>query len=166
MSPRDSEKSCGCLLVRDREDRANAGRVNGKINGLVDGQYPYKGPEYPPTILIADDDDDIRESLVDIIHTAGWHAVAARDGEEALSRVQAEEPHAVVIDYRMPGMNGAEVIRALREQKVEIPVVLITAAGDIEELAREAGVRCFLCKPFGIDELIAVLRRALWEGGC
>lgn len=160
MTPRDGDRGCGCLLVRDGE-----GRGPPAVNGRADGQRPSLGPA-EPTILIADDDDDVRESLIDIIHTAGWHAVAARDGEEALSQVRAAAPHAVVIDYRMPGMNGAEVIRALREQKVQVPVILITAAGEIEELAREAGVRCFLCKPFGIDELITILRRALWEGGC
>jgi DNA-binding response OmpR family regulator len=160
MTPRDGDKGCACLIIRDGEERGPP-----PTKGRADGQNPCPGPEHP-TILIADDDDDVRESLIDIIHTAGWHAVAARDGEEALSQVRAAEPHAVVIDYRMPGMNGAEVIRTLREQQVQIPVILITAAGEIEELAREAGVRCYLCKPFGIDELIAILRRALWEGGC
>lgn len=160
MTPHDGERGCGCSIVRGGEERGPP-----PVNGRSDGYSPRRAAAYP-TILIADDDDDVRESLIDIIHTAGWHAVAARDGEEALSQVWAAEPHAVVLDYRMPGMNGAEVIRALREQKVQVPVILITAAGDIEELAREAGVRCFLCKPFGIDELITILRRALWEGGC
>jgi DNA-binding response OmpR family regulator len=160
VTPRDGDRACGCWIVRDGD-----GRAPPPVDGHADGQRPCPPPE-DPTILIADDDDDVRESLVDIIHTAGWHAVAARDGEEALSQVRAAEPHAVVIDYRMPGMSGAEVIRTLREEKVQVPVILITAASEIEELAREAGVRCFLCKPFGTEELIAVLRRALWEGGC
>ena len=163
MTPRDTDKNCGCLIIHDGEGRgASAGA--GSVSGRAQGQGPGGGPEYP-TILVADDDDDVRESLIDIIETAGWHAVAARDGEEALSQVRAAEPHVVVIDYRMPGMSGTEVIRALREQEVQVPVILITAAGELEELAREAGVRSYLCKPFGIDELIAALRRALCEKG-
>lgn len=121
----------------------------------------------PPArkVLVADDDDEFREALVEIISSEGWHVWQARDGEEALQHTLELQPDVLVLDHRMPALTGAEVVKHLRAKGIRVPVVFVTAAHEIAEIASSVGVRCHLRKPFGFDELAEVLKRAA-QGGC
>lgn len=122
----------------------------------------------PPAwkVLVADDDDEFREALVDIIASEGWHVVwQARDGEEALQHTLDLQPDILVLDHRMPVLTGAQVVERLRAKGIQVPVVFVTAAHEISEIASSVGVRCHLRKPFGFDELAEILRRAA-QGRC
>jgi DNA-binding response OmpR family regulator len=112
-------------------------------------------------VLVADDDDDIRELLVEAFgRVPGVRAIGARDGEEAMAMAIANAPDVVVLDQRMPRMTGMEVLAALRARSFAAVVVLVTAA-DAASLAAQHGVELWLRKPFGLDELDALIRRAI-----
>ena len=117
-------------------------------------------------VLLADDDDDIRETLAMALADQGWQTVEARDGNEALSRAASEQFDALILDHRMPGLLGGEVHQKLRERGSSTPVILITAANRIRELATTFGVKDFLGKPFSLDDLYTTLDRvAAPKGG-
>lgn len=114
------------------------------------------------TVLVADDDDDIREAIREVLTDEnGWNVIEAKNGSEALQMALTKRPDALILDQRMPEMTGAEVVVALREAGLPIPVVLISGARDIEGLAGGAGIEHFLCKPFGFDQLTALVNRVM-----
>ena len=119
-------------------------------------------PADRPTVLVADDDEDLRGALTELVsHSLPCRVIAARDGVEALAALRAGGVDVAVIDQRMPGLTGAEVIRAARAEGIATRFVLITAAVNVAQLAGELGLDPWLGKPFGLDALIATLHRAL-----
>lgn len=118
------------------------------------------------TVLIADNDDDFRQTIAEAIREEGnWNALEARDGVEALRLALSAVPQVLILDQRMPGLTGTEVILELRRHRHPGRIILITAAQDAKTLARENAVDCFLGKPFSIDELLALVTRAI-AGEC
>lgn len=116
-------------------------------------------------ILVADDDDDFREIVIEILAMAGWRTLQAATGLAALDMVAREQPDIIMLDQRMPGLCGDEVIRHLRARNHRMPIVLVTAASDVAELARSLDLEFYLQKPVGIAQLESVLRTALARGG-
>lgn len=118
-----------------------------------------------PIILVADDDADILNLVVKRLSKRGWTVLAASDGAEALDRVRAELPDAVVVDWMMPKLTGPEVCNALKRDPAtaSIPVVLVTAraSGGDRTTGLEHGADEYVTKPFDVDDLDAVLRRLL-----
>lgn len=117
------------------------------------------------TILVADDDDEFRRALAEIIALDGWEVFEASDGEEALDRTRSLRPDLLLLDQRMPALTGTEVVQQLRADGNRTPVVFVTAAYEIEELAASIRVPCHLRKPFGLGELTEMLNRAV-QGLC
>jgi CheY-like chemotaxis protein len=117
------------------------------------------------TILVADDDVEFRQAMAEIIALEGWQVWEAADGEEALVCACEQNPDVLVLDHRMPRLTGLEVIQRLREDGNRVPVVLVSAAYEVRDLAMSVGVHCHLRKPFGVDELVTLLKRAL-QGKC
>src|SRR5262252_10747162 len=90
-------------------------------------------------ILIVDDDGMFRESLVQNLSDAGYVTIGFGDGPAALTHLNAgEAPDVILLDWKMPGMTGIEVLRELRKQKIEIPVVFLTVLSD--QIYEEAGL--------------------------
>jgi two-component system response regulator (stage 0 sporulation protein F) len=116
---------------------------------------PSKG--VPRRVLIADDDDDVRDMLATFLGDEGWEVVEAKDGQEALDRLTSEDFHLVMLDQRMPKLTGSEVYLQLAGRGRTAPVILVTAANQIEDLARSLGIRYFLRKPFSLVALLAML---------
>jgi DNA-binding NtrC family response regulator len=116
-------------------------------------------------LLIAEDDADLRDLLVDDLEDAGYQTVAAIDGRAALAHVEREaEPIDLLItDVRMPGVTGDELLEKMRERRPEAPVVVITAFGTVEQAVEmvKAGACQYLTKPFDTDELLRVVAEAL-----
>jgi DNA-binding response OmpR family regulator len=116
-----------------------------------------------PTILLVDDDDAIRAGLASALQRARFTVHEARDGREALRKVEATQPDVIVLDIMMPEMDGREVCRRLRQAGNWTPVIMLTqikATGEkISSL--EEGADDYLNKPFDSYELIARVRALL-----
>src|SRR6267142_3695154 len=89
-------------------------------------------------ILIVDDDGMFRESLVQNLSDAGFSTIGFEDGPSALSHLAQHVPDIILLDWKMPGMTGIEVLRELRRQKIEVPVVFLTVLSD--QIYEEAGL--------------------------
>jgi DNA-binding response OmpR family regulator len=109
-------------------------------------------------LLIIEDDQDIRESLVEFLEDHGYRVDAARDGREALDHLvrARERPCLIVLDLMMPVMDGQQFrAEQLRDPELsQIPVLLISAYGDVEERASDLGRLPFLRKPFDLEQLL------------
>ncbi len=116
-------------------------------------------------VLVCDDEPQILRALRVILRDAGYEAVTAASGEEALDRAAVKPPAAAILDLMLPDIDGVEVTKRLREWS-EMPIIVLSAVGEEEEKVRAlaAGADDYVTKPFGPPELVArlqaVLRRA------
>jgi two-component system nitrogen regulation response regulator NtrX len=116
-----------------------------------------------PRILVADDEQDIRVSLRRILEYEGMETCEAATGPEALQRAAADTPDAVLLDVKMPHVDGLEVLAELRRRDPELPVVVISGHGTIATAveATRLGAFDFMEKPLERDRVLLVLRNAL-----
>ena len=116
-------------------------------------------------ILIVDDDPDIVTMLEDRLQASGYGTMIARDGVEALERIEQETPHLILLDLDMPRLTGLEVLKRLPKIKLteELPVVVMTAHASIDAAveAMKTGAYDFLTKPLDKDHLLLVIGKAL-----
>jgi CheY-like chemotaxis protein len=106
-------------------------------------------------VLLIDDDDDLRSVVSSALETLGYHVVAAADGPSGLDAMRAGAPDVLVLDFAMPGMNGAEVAKQARELYPGLPIVLASGYADTDAIERAIGKNAqLLRKPFRIDELL------------
>ena len=115
------------------------------------------------TILIADDDVDIRDILQDTLTSLGARVITAPNGQECLSRAEADVPDLILLDIEMPIRNGLEVLKELQQRGSETTVIMITAYGTIERAveAMKQGAYDFITKPFDLDYIAMTVERAL-----
>ncbi len=108
-----------------------------------------------PSILIIDDEKNIRTILRQCLELAGYQVTVAINGYEGLEKLTNEEVQLVLLDMMMPGMNGLETLRRIRDLKPKLPVVMITAHGTIENAVEtlKLGAVDYLRKPFTPDEI-------------
>src|SRR3989442_2387173 len=117
----------------------------------------------PATLLIADDDPGLRQSLERTLTREGYRVILASDGNAALERLQAGGVDLVLTDLKMPGLSGIELLRAVKAIASEVDVILLTAFGTVEEAvkAMKEGAYDFLTKPFQRAQLMRLIRQAL-----
>jgi two-component system phosphate regulon sensor histidine kinase PhoR len=117
-------------------------------------------------VLIVDDRVENIEFIVDyVLKPHGYTHAAARDGAEGLRLARKERPDLMLLDMNMPKLNGIEVLEALRSEKIQIPVIMMTFHGS-ETLAVAAfrlGIRDYIVKPFQVEEMLEAIERALTE---
>ena len=119
-----------------------------------------------PTVLVVDDDRSIRTILALHLSDEGYRVLTAGDGWEALEVVEREHPAAILLDMRMPGMDGWEFSRRYRERfDHDAPIIAFSAATDVAAYARQIGAEFYLSKPFDVDRLLEVLARAVVGAG-
>jgi two-component system, response regulator RegA len=112
-----------------------------------------------PSILLVDDDEVLRERLAQAMRARGYEVRTAGNGEEALREIQKDSPEMAVLDLRMPGMSGLELLKELKEQDPATRVLMLTGYGSIAtavEAVRQGAVG-YLPKPADADEIIAAL---------
>lgn len=111
-------------------------------------------------VLVAEDDANIRNGLIEVLEKEGYVTVAAADGREALDLYMRERPDFACLDIMMPGADGYEVCREIRRRDSLLPIIFISAKS--EEIDRvvglELGADDFIMKPFGVREVIARIR--------
>jgi CheY-like chemotaxis protein len=111
-------------------------------------------------VLVVDDDHDLLALMEIVIGEAGYPVRTASDGRVALARVAEEMPALILLDMRMPVMNGWDFARAFREQHGRAaPIVVVTAAENAGARAEEIGAEGWLAKPFDIQDVLDAVRR-------
>ncbi|MGD9692878.1 MAG: sigma-54-dependent transcriptional regulator [Phycisphaerales bacterium] len=115
------------------------------------------------TVLVVDDKEMLRDSVGTTLQRAGHTVLAAQDGAAALDVIHRRRPDAVVTDLKMPGMTGIDLLERVREFDEDLPVVLMTAYGDVDTAVRamKLGAYDYITKPFEGDELVIAVRRAI-----
>ncbi len=113
-------------------------------------------------VLMVDDEEDFVTTLSERMKMREVDSEVALDGEQALQRVEDEIPDVMVLDLKMPGIDGLEVLRRVRKAYPQIPVVILTGHGSEkdEAEARRLGAFDYLQKPVDIEKLVKVLRKA------
>jgi DNA-binding response OmpR family regulator len=123
------------------------------------------GSEGTPTILVADDEEDLRELVSYRLSRSGYEVVEAVDGQEALELATERTPDLMVLDVMMPRLDGYELTRRVRAQDSlrGVPVILLTARSQESDVSRgfDVGADDYLKKPFNPDELVARVRAVL-----
>ncbi|MDQ0189456.1 response regulator [Alicyclobacillus cycloheptanicus] len=109
----------------------------------------------PKKILIVDDQFGIRVLLQEVLQREGYTIFQANNGPTALDIVQKENPDLILLDMKIPGMDGLEILRVIRKLEVETKVIMMTAYGELNLIreAMELGALAHFTKPFDIDEL-------------
>src|SRR5208282_3464189 len=115
------------------------------------------------TIVVADDEKNIREGLAEALSLDGYRALPAADGEEALALVESADADLVITDLRMPKLGGTDVLNHVVNRYPGLPVIVLTGHGTIEDavVAMRAGAFDFLTKPVNLDHLSLLVKRAL-----
>ena len=116
-----------------------------------------------PLVAVVDDDKSLRNATRDLLKSAGFSAATFEDTESFLGSASRAATACLVADMRMPGMTGLELYRELVASGHGIPTVIITAHPEelTQSRAREAGITCYLSKPFEPDDLLECVREAL-----
>jgi len=114
-------------------------------------------------ILIIEDETPMRTALEDVLAAEGYRAISAADGESGLHRAITEKPDLVLLDVMMPKLDGFAVCAELRRISNSVPVLMLTAKGQIDDRVRglDAGADDYLVKPFSTEELLARVRALL-----
>ncbi|UFJ40204.1 response regulator [Brevibacillus humidisoli] len=106
-------------------------------------------------ILVVDDQYGIRILLYEVLGKEGYSTFQAANGKQALEIVQKESPHLVILDMKIPGMDGIEILKHIKTIDKDIKVIMMTAYGELDMIkeATELGALTHFTKPFDIDEL-------------
>jgi CheY-like chemotaxis protein len=120
----------------------------------VDGQF----------ILVVDDEPGIREAVAEILELDGYEVATAANGAEALVSIERQTPALILLDMRMPVLNGWEFAQTLQERGLDLPIVVITAATDARAWAQEVAAVDYLAKPFDLMDLLSAVERILPSG--
>jgi len=112
---------------------------------------------HAPSILIIEDDAALLRGLKDNFEAQHYRVQIARDGREGLATALANPPDLLVLDIMLPKMNGYEICRGIRAKKLEMPIIMLTAKGQEDDIIRglELGADDYVTKPFSIRELLA-----------
>ncbi|WP_297107024.1 ANTAR domain-containing response regulator [Tessaracoccus sp.] len=116
-----------------------------------------------PTVLVAEDEALIRLDLVELLTEEGYHVVGeAGDGEEAVKLARELEPDLVIMDVKMPKMDGISAAEIIAEERIA-PIVMLTAFSqrDLVERARDAGAMAYVVKPFGASDVVPAIEIAM-----
>jgi DNA-binding NtrC family response regulator len=117
--------------------------------------------ESPATILVVDDDESTREMIAIALSEEGYLVEQAEDAAKALRKIAARAPDLVLLDVRMPGMSGRELLPRLRQEHPDLPIVLTSADPRLAREGAHEGAAAVLVKPFDLDDLLDIVAGAL-----
>jgi DNA-binding response OmpR family regulator len=118
-------------------------------------------------ILVIDDDENLRDTIAVMLENEGFAPILAADGRSGFEKALTMDPELLLVDLRLPGMSGVEVCKQLRSDRVQTPIIVLSAIGDEMDkvLLLEIGADDYLVKPFGTRELLARIRAVLRRSG-
>lgn len=132
-------------------------------------QRPKTGDMYAgkPTVLVADDDEDILQLVDWALRDAGYDVMTATDGLQALRSTVADKPDLLVLDLGMPGLEGDQVLRILHARGDAPPIIFLSARASASDRGEglRMGAADYMIKPFDISELVARVQNALRRHG-
>lgn len=108
-------------------------------------------------ILIADDENLLRFTLLQLLEMEGWEVIEAINGEDALQKIIQYKPDIAIVDIRMPKLNGLEVHKQVVTQKLTTQLILSSGGMNVEKLALDNGFKFFLQKPYDVKDLTGML---------
>lgn len=116
----------------------------------------------PGKILVVDDEPHIVKLLESRLTAEGYEVIVASDGKQALDKVRLEHPHLIILDIMLPGMDGYEVCRLIRAEKLyaEIPIIMLTARRETLDIAKgmQLGAVSYIQKPFKSEVLLGIIK--------
>jgi len=118
------------------------------------------------TVLVVDDEVSVQEALQDILEDNGYHVELASNGKEGLQKIVEIRPDVILLDLRMPDMDGIEVLEVINDKGISLPVILITAYGNTTNTikAMKLGAFDYITKPLKLDKLLAAVEKAVDAG--
>jgi CheY-like chemotaxis protein len=108
-------------------------------------------------VLVVDDEPDIRATVAEMLVLEGYDVEQAANGADALAAIERRTPDLILLDMRMPVLDGWGLAEALRRRGMRLPIVVMTAARDAHRWADEIAAQGTLAKPFGFEDLIAAV---------
>ncbi len=175
----------GRVTVGINEQALFMGRLEEKLKGLaaevegvtevvtklgshfsVPSINPWESIDAPPKILLVDDEKEFVETLSERLNTRNLKSSIAYDGEQALEMIEKEIPDVIVLDLQMPGIDGIETLRRVKQSHPEVEVIILTGHGSEREqvAAEDLGVFAYLHKPVNVNELTQVMKEAYAKG--
>jgi CheY-like chemotaxis protein len=133
--------------------------------GSARGGNPGAEARRPPRVLIVDDEEEVRLSVGEFLETQGFVVVEAEDGEEALAKAFTEKPDLILLDLRLPKVDGYQVCQTLKGNPITsvIPIIMITALNTTPQKVKgiESGADDYVEKPFDLEELSARIKMVM-----
>jgi len=116
-------------------------------------------------ILIIDDEKDLCQAIANVLKNEGYEVIASGTGEEGIKEVENSRPELVLLDLRLPGLSGMEVLKEIKKHDVDLPVIILTGFGDIKSAVEsiKLGAFNYITKPFINDEIVLMIRKAFQE---
>jgi PAS domain S-box-containing protein len=115
----------------------------------------------PARILVVEDDPGVRQFIVECLEMAGHRVTQADHGEAGLAQIDGAEPDLMIVDFLMPGMNGAQLAAEVGKKRPDLPIIIATGYADMQEIERVVGKNSVLKKPFQVRDLLESVRVAL-----
>jgi PAS domain S-box-containing protein len=115
----------------------------------------------PARILVVEDDPGVRQFIVECLEMAGHRVTQADHGEAGLAQIDGAEPDLMIVDFLMPGMNGAQLAAEVGKKRPDLPIIIATGYADMQEIERVVGKNAVLKKPFQVRDLLESVRVAL-----
>lgn len=113
-------------------------------------------------ILVAEDEAELREILKVTLEQQGYRAILASDGNEAIKKIEKKSFQMALIDIKMPGVSGRELVSKIKQINPRVPIVIITGSPDFEEeMSLKKQTFDYIYKPFRLNELVKIIKRAL-----
>jgi len=117
------------------------------------------------TVLVIDDEENIRKSLTGVLSDEGYEVVTASSGQEGIDLLLETQPSIVMLDIWMPGIDGVETLRRLKEVRPDLPIIMITGHGDIDTAVKtiKMGAYDFIQKPLALEQIVLSVKHGLDE---
>src|ERR1700761_6082950 len=118
-------------------------------------------------ILVIDDDESLRDTIGVMLEHESFVPILAADGKSGFEKALTLKPQLLLVDLRLPGMSGVDVCKQLRADRIQTPIIILSAVGDEVDkvLLLEIGADDYVVKPFGTRELLARIRALLRRAG-